>query len=152
MKQGDSLSEVGRLVGRAASTMMRWPNARRWSGARALKVRFSSGRPTSLMEAQRKPIVKLPLKGTMANGFGTELWTSGCVAVLIRKPCRARFHRSHVARLLHDLDFSWRKPERRVLERNEQKIEQWKRKRWPQVKKPPRGWLPAPSLFMNPGS
>ena len=45
-----------------------------------------------------------------------------------------QFHRSHVARLLHELGFSCQKPERRALERDEEKIEDWKCKRWPQVK------------------
>lgn len=152
MKQGYSLNEVGRLVGCAASSVMRWRNARRRGGDQALKVRFSSGRPASLTEAQRKQIVKLLLKGAMANGFSTELWTSGRVAALIQKHCRVRFHRSHVARLLHDLGFSCQKPERRALERDEEKIEQWKRQRWPQVKKTLRGWVPTSSLSMNPGS
>lgn len=41
----------------------------------------------------------------MANGFRTELWTTGRVALFIRKHFRVRFHRGHVAHVLHELGF-----------------------------------------------
>lgn len=152
LDEGYSLNEVGRLVGSAPSSVMRWRDARQSGGEEALKVRFSPGRPATLTSAQRHQIVKLLLKGAMANGFGTELWTTGRVASLIHKRCRVQFHRSHVARLLHELGFSCQKPERRALERDEDKIEAWKRQRWPQVKKTLRGWVLTSSLPTNPAS
>ncbi|MGH8291681.1 MAG: winged helix-turn-helix domain-containing protein [Steroidobacteraceae bacterium] len=152
LEEGYSLNEVGRMVGSAASSVMRWRDALQSGGEAALKVRFSPGRPSTLTATQRGKIVKLLLKGAMANGFSTELWTSARVAVLIQKHCRVHFHRSHVTRLLHELGFSCQKPERRALERGEEKIEQWKRKRWPQVKKTPRGWVPTSFFATNPAS
>jgi transposase len=152
LEEGYSLNEVGRMVGSAPSSVMRWRDALQSGGEEALKVRFSPGRPATLTDAQRGKIVALLLKGAMANGFGTELWTTGRVATLIQKRCRVQFHRSHVARLLHELGFSCQKPERRALERDEEKIEEWKRKRWPQVKKTLRGWVPTSSLSTNPDS
>lgn len=152
LEEGYSLNEVGRMIGSAPSSVMRWRDALQSGGEEALKVRFSPGRPPALTAAQRKQVVKLLLKGAIANDFSTELWTTGRVAILIQKHCRVQFHRSHVARLLHELGFSCQKPERRALERDEEKIEEWKRKRWPQVKKTLRGWVPTSSLSMNPGS
>jgi len=152
LEEGYSLNEVGRMIGSAPSSVMRWRDALQSGGEEALKVRFSPGRPATLTDAQRKRIVALLLKGAIANGFGTELWTTGRVATLIQKRCRVQFHRSHVARLLHELGFSCQKPERRALERDEEKIEAWKRQRWPQVKKTLRGWVPTSSLSTNPDS
>lgn len=152
LDEGYSLNEVGRMVGSAPSSVMRWRDTRENGGEEALKVRFSPGRPPALTDPQRKQIVKLLLKGAMTNGFSTELWTTGRVAILIQKHCRIQFHRSHVARLLHELGFSCQKPERRALERDEEKIEEWKRKHWPQVKKTLRGWVPTSSFATNPGS
>lgn len=152
LDEGYSLNEVGRMVGSAASSVMRWRDARQNGGEEALKVRFSSGRPSALSEAQRKQLVKRLLKGAMANGFSTELWTSARVARLIQQHCRVRFHRSHVARLLHELGFSCQKPQRRALERDEARIEEWKRKEWPRIKKTLRGWVPTSSLPTNPAS
>ncbi|MGH8227797.1 MAG: winged helix-turn-helix domain-containing protein [Steroidobacteraceae bacterium] len=149
LDEGFSLNEVGRMLGASASSVMRWRDAVDSGGEEALKVRFSPGRPASLTEMQRKKLVKLLLKGAMANGFSTELWTTRRVASLIEEHCRVRFHRGHVARLLHEMGFSCQKPERRALERDEGKIEEWKRKRWPQVKKTLRGWVPTSSLPTN---
>jgi transposase len=152
LEEGYSLNEVGRIVDVAPSSVMRWRDARKSGGEKALKVQFSPGRPATLTNRQRRKIVKLLLKGAMANGFSTELWTTRRVGSLIEQHCAVRFHRSHVARLLHDLGFSCQKPERRALERDEEKIEQWKRKRWPQVKKTLRGWVPTSFLPTNPAS
>jgi transposase len=150
LDQGFSLNQIGRMLDLAPSSVMRWRDARERGGEESLKVRFSTGRPRSLTDRQRRKLAKLLLKGAMANGFNTELWTTRRVASLIEQHCQVQFHRSHVARLLHDLGFSCQKPERRALERDEQKIEDWKRKRWPQVKKTLRGWVPTSSLSTNP--
>ena len=150
LDQGFSLNQIGRLLDVAPSSVMRWRDARTSGGEEALKVQFSPGRPAMLTPRQRRKIVTLLLKGAMANGFGIELWTAQRVGRLIERHCGVRFHRAHVARLLHDLGFSCQKPERRALERNEEKIEEWKRKRWSQVKKTLRGGVPTSSLPMNP--
>ena len=68
-----------------------------------------------LTAAQRRRVTKLLLRGAIAHGFGAELWTIARVALVIQEHCRVRFHRSHVARLLHELGFSCQKPEHRAL-------------------------------------
>jgi transposase len=149
LDEGYTLGEVGRMADCAASSVMRWRDARASGGDRALKVRSTPGRPASLSDAQRQRIIRKLMKGAMANGFGTELWTIGRVGTVIHRCCDVQFHRSHVARLLHDFGFSCQKPERRALERDEARIEQWKRKDWPRVKKTLRGWVRTSSLPMN---
>ena len=149
LDEGYSLGEVGRMSGCAASSVMRWRDTRQRGGDQALKVRATPGRPPSLSEAQRQRVIKKLVKGAMDNGFSTELWTTGRVATVIQRCCRIHFHRSHVARLLHEFGFSCQKPERRALERDEARIEQWKRKDWPRVKKTLRGWVRTASSPMN---
>ena len=134
LDEGFSFNEVGRMLGAAASSVMRWRDTAEGGGEEALKVR-SPPRPPTLTDRQGRTLVKLLLKGAMANGFSTELWTARRVGTLIQQHCRVQFHRSHVARLLHELGFSCQKPERRALKCDERKIEEWKRTRWPQVKK-----------------
>ena len=77
---GNSLNEVGRQIGCNPSSVMRWRDARRRGGARALEVRFSPGRPWKLDPAQRKRLVRLLLKGPMAQGYRTNLWTTARTA------------------------------------------------------------------------
>jgi transposase len=152
LEEGYSLAEVGRMSGCAASSVMRWRDALDRGGEQALKVRVSSGRPAALDERQRRQIVRMLMRGAVANGFETELWTTSRVAGLIHKAFRVRFHRSHVARLLHDLGFSCQKPERCAIERDERRIERWKRRDWPRVKKTLRGWVPTSSSPTNPAA
>lgn len=149
---GYSLTEVGRMTDSAASSVMRWRDARARGGSQALKVRPTPGRPPALSNAQRQRIIKRLMKGAMANGFTTELWTTSRVAAIILQCCKVQYHRSHVARLLHDFGFSCQKPERRALERDEARIEEWKHKDWPRVKKTPRGWVRTSSLPTSPAS
>ena len=146
---GLSLNAVGRRRGCHASSVMRWRDARRRGGAKALRVRFSPGRPWKLSAAQRKRLITLLLEGPIAQGYRTNLWTTTRIAELIRRKFGVRSHRAHVGRLMHSLRWSPQKPERRALERDEKKIERWKKEDWPRVKKTLRGWAPTSSLPMN---
>lgn len=149
LDEGYSLTEVGRLTDSAASSVMRWRDARARGGSLALKVRSAPGRPPALSNAQRQRIIQRLMKGAMANGFTTELWTASRVAAVIHQCCKVQYHRSHVARLLHDFGFSCQKPERRAIERDEARIEQWKRKDGPRVKKTLHGWVRTSSSPTN---
>src|SRR5215467_3193458 len=120
---GHSLNEVGRRIGCDASSVMRWRNARWRKGAEGLKVRFSPGRPPRLNSQKRKRLVKQLLQGPLTHGYRTNLWTTARIAELIQREFGVRYHRDHVGRLMHALNWSPQKPERRALERNEQAIE-----------------------------
>jgi len=124
---------------------MRWRDARRVGGQEALRVRFSPGRPPKLNARERRRLVQLLLRGAQAHGHATDLWTTTRVAQVIFREFRVRYHRAHVGRPLHSLGWSVQKPERRALERNEERIEHWKREVWPRIKKKPRGWAPTSS-------
>ena len=143
LDQGLSLNEVGRLIGCNASSVMRWRDARRRGGKKALKVRFSPGRPRKLSGTQRKKLVKMLLKGSIAQGYSTNLWTTARIAEVIQQEFGITYHRDHVGKLMHELRWSPQKPERRAVERNDRAIEEWKRQRWPRVKKTPLGWAPT---------
>lgn len=152
LDEGHSLNEVGRIVGCAASSVMRWRNARKKGGERALKVKSSPGRPPRLGPRQRRELVRLLLQGAMAHGYRTELWTTARIAELIEKKFGVHYHRDHVGRLMHSLNWSHQKPTRRATERKEEEIERWKREEWPRVKKTLHGWVPTSSSPTNPGS
>lgn len=139
---GYSMNEAGRRIGCHASSVMRWRDVRRRGGARALRVRCSPGRPLKLDQAKRKRLVALLLRGPLAQGYRTNLWTTARIAEVIRREFGVQYHRDHVGRLMHRLQWSAQKPERRALERNEKAIEGWKQKNWPRIKKTLRGWAP----------
>src|SRR6516164_6042951 len=152
LNAGHSLNEVGRRIGCNPSSVMRWRDAWRRGGANALRVRFSPGRPWKLNAPQRKRLVRLLLQGPLAHGYRTNLWTTARIAVLIEGELGVRYHRDHIGRLMHSLNWSHQKPERRALERDEQAIARWKQKDWPRVKKTLRGWVPTSSCAWIRGS
>ena len=145
LKADLSFNEVGRRIQCAASSVMRGFNAWRRGGAKALRVRSSPGRPLKLGAAQRYRVVKVLLKGPIAHGSRTNLWTTARIAEVIQQEFGVHYHRDHIGRLMHSLNWSHQKPETRAVERDEKAIERWKRKDWPRVKKTPRGWAPISS-------
>ena len=152
LKRRLSLNEVARQLGCAASSVMRWRNAFDGGGPAALKVRPAPGRPPKLTARQQQRLVSVLLKGAMAHGYRTELWTTARIAEVIARTFQVPYHRDHVGRLMHKLGWSHQKPEARALQRDEQRIAHWKRRVWPRVKKTPRGWAPTSSSSTSPGS
>jgi transposase len=131
---------------------MRWRNAWRRRGADALKVGASPGRPLKLKASQRRRLLRLLLQGPLAHGYNTNVWTTARIAELIRREFAVSYHRDHIGRLMHSLNWSHQKPEKRAIERNEEAIEHWKGKDWPRIKKTLCGWGPISSLPTNPDS
>ena len=135
LHQGLSLTEVARQIGCHPSSVMRWRDAQQQSGEAGLRAKPAPGRPPKLTERQREQLIQILLQGAMARGYSTELWTTQRIADVIEQECGGRYHRDHVGRLLHRLGWSCQKPDRRALERDEDKIEKWKREEWPRIKK-----------------
>lgn len=135
LDEGLSLNEVARRIDCQASSVMRWRDRRDEVGEKVYEVGTSPGRPPKLSLAQKRRLVRLIAKGPLAHGYKTDIWTCDRVRQLIWREFRVRYHRDHVGRLLHQLGLSPQKPERRALERDEERIERWKRTRWSQVKK-----------------
>jgi transposase len=149
LDEGRSLNEVARLIDCAPSSVMRWRDRRRRGGEKGLKVRISPGRPPKLSLTRCRKLLQLLLRGAMASGYSTQLWTTARIAEVIRKRFRVEYHRDHVGRLMHRLGWSHQKPQKRALERDEGKIRKFLREEWPRVKKTPRGWVPTSSLLTN---
>jgi transposase len=106
-------------------------------------VGFSPGRPRKLTRSQERRLLRILLKGAIANGYRTELWTTKRVAEVIRRTFHVPCHFNTAGLHLHRFGWTHQKPEPRALERDEKAIERWKRKDLPRVKKTPRGWVPT---------
>jgi transposase len=152
LDEGLSLNEVGRRIGCAPSSVLRWRNRLADEGPEGLAVRSAPGRPPKLSESQLRRLVRILLKGALARGYRTELWTTARIAEVIEEAFGVQYHRDQVGRLMHRLGWSSQKPERRALERDDERIERWKREEWPRVKKTPNGWVPTSSSSTNPDS
>lgn len=138
-----TLNEVARRIACSPSSVMRWRD--RWNalGENGLKVGTSPGRPTKMSKQQKGELLQLLLQGPMAFGWGTDVWTTKRIAVLIHRKFSIDYHFTHVARILHALNWSPQKPERRALERNEARVQKWKATDWRRIKRTSRGWAPT---------
>jgi transposase len=130
--------EVARRVGVAKSSVSGWAKRLNEGGLDALRSGRALGRPAGLDAAQRSELVKALKQGAMAHGFPTELWTLPRVGRLIEDRFGLRYSEPHVWRILRRLGFSPQRPSKRALERDEKAIREWKRRRWPSLKKTPR--------------
>jgi transposase len=138
LAEGFSPVEVARQVGVDRRSVRRWKAASRRGGARALAAKPAAGRPRRLAARDLTRLRRLIMKGAVAAGLPTDLWTCPRVSWLIRREFDVQYHPAHVSRLLHGLGFSPQKPTRRALERDEERIKAWIEQDWPRVKKTPR--------------
>jgi len=127
--------EVVRRVGVARQVAYRWHQAWEAGGEAALTSKGSAGPKARITPSQTEQIVAALLKGPGAQGYKTQLWTLPRVAALIQTLTGIRYHPGHVWRILGNLGFSCQRPERRAIERDEEAIRQWKRAKWPALKK-----------------
>ena len=132
------VSEVARSLGVARQVAYRWREAWEKGGEAALASKGPAGPKVRITDAQLEEIVAALIKGPIARGYKTQLWTLPRVAALIKDLTGVEYHPGHVWRILGSLGFSCQRPERRAIERDEEAIRQWKQVGWPQLKKKPR--------------
>lgn len=142
LARGVSQANVARELGVSRQTSSNWA-AMLAEDPQAWRRR-NLGRPGTVTDAHLGQLAKMLVAGATANGFPTELWTLGRVAKLIEREFGVRYSIVHVWRLLRQMGFSSQRPTGRAMQRDEPAIAQWKAKRWPWLKKKPRGNV-APS-------
>jgi transposase len=132
---GYTLNQAARQIGCSSSSVVYWFHARRRGGEKALHVRFSPGRPRKLTPRQERPLIQLLAQGPLKRGYRTNVWTSKRIAQLIDEEFGICYHPNHIGRLMFRLGWSHQKPKKHAAERDPEKIERWKRKKWPRIKK-----------------
>ena len=135
LREGLSQSEVARRVGVHRQSVSRWARELEQSGVRGLRKAGRTGRPPKLSPAQLRDIERALGRGPEAFGFATGLWSASRVRELIEYRTGVRYHEAHVWRILRKLNWTCQRPAGRALERDEQAIRNWKRYRWPHIKK-----------------
>jgi transposase len=93
------------------------------------------GRTPYLDAEQKQRLVEILLKGPLAAGYPTDLWTCPRVAEVIAREFGVHYHVDYVWQVLRDLGWSCQKPEQRARERDEKAIERWRKREWPRIKK-----------------
>jgi len=113
--QGPGVCEVARRVGVWPGSLVRWRDACRRAGEEGLRAKRHPGaRPAcglhadrpKLAPGERPELAELLLKGPLAHGYRTDLWTLQRVAQLIEKHFGVRYHPGSVWRLLRAMGWS----------------------------------------------
>src|SRR6266571_2374610 len=138
LQQGVPQAEVARRVGVHRQSVSRWAQQLQRGGQRALKKAGRAGRKPRLRPEDLRRIEPGLKRGPQALGYETTLWTSSRVAQLIEHECGVKYDPSQAWRILRQLGWSCQRPTGRALERDEAKIQQWKKGRWPKLKKRPK--------------
>ena len=138
LRQGVPQADVARRVAVCRQSVSRWARQLELGGLRALNKTGSAGRKPRLRPEDLRRIERGLKRGPEALGYETSLWTSWRVAHLIERECAVKYHPSQAWRILRQLGWSCQRPTGRALERNEEKVQQWKRERWPELKKRPK--------------
>lgn len=128
-------SEIGRRLKVSNQTVSRWRKEHQEGGSVALRGAGRAGRLPCLSEADKARLVELLLQGPERLGYETPLWTCPRVADLIQQNFGVEYHPGHVWRILRQLNWSVQQPVGRALERDEARIDDWKHRRWPEIKK-----------------
>jgi transposase len=128
-------SEIGRRLRVSNQTVSRWRKEYQQGGNVALRGAGRAGRLPCLDEADKNRLVDLLQQGPERLGYETPLWTCQRVADLIERDFQISYHPGHVWRILGQLNWSVQQPVGRALERNQTAIDEWKRQRWPEIKK-----------------
>ena len=128
-------AEVARRLGATPTSVNRWYQAWKGQGEEGLKRKGPPGYKPRLSPEQLEQLEEALLAGPAAAGYATELWTAPRVRKLIWDRFRVRYHESHVWLLLRKLGWTCQKPAKRALERDEEAIQHWVKRRWPRVKR-----------------
>jgi len=133
--RGVRQAEVARRLGVSTASVNRWHQAWKEQGESGLRRKAAPGPPPRLSAKQCQQLEEALLAGPTKAGYATELWTGPRVKKLIWDRFRVRYHRGHVWLLLRKLGWTCQKPATRAVEREEEAIQTWVKKRWPRIKK-----------------
>lgn len=135
LRQGLNQNQVAKRLGVTRGAVNHWVKAYENGGRKALKAKPHPGAPPKLTDVQMALIPGILLKGALAHGYADNLWTCPRVARVVEDRLGVRYHPGHVWWLLHDLGWTWQKPRRQALERDQRSINRWLRKDWPRIRR-----------------
>ena len=137
-RKGVTAAEIARQLGVGHQTVSEWRKAWRQGGRAALRAKGRVGRPSKLSPTELRKVEKALTKGAEANGYTTDVWTLPRAAAVIERVTGVSYHPGYVWYILRkQLRWSWQRPARRAVEREEAAIERWVDQSWPRLKKEP---------------
>lgn len=143
-KNGHTQADVARRLKVSPEAVREWHAAWETGGVSALKSKGKPGPKPTLTPRNITRIERALMKGPLAHGYHTELWTLERIRHVIKDATGHSYGTTHTWRILTSiLGWSSQKPETRAKERNGKGIQRWVRHTWPQVKGGREKWARA---------
>lgn len=105
----------------------------------SLSATVACGPTARLTADQQEELRTLLQEGALDHGFPDDTWTTRRISELIGRTFDVWYHRDHVRKLLHRLNFTPQMPDGRAAERNELKIASWREQTAPELEKKSHG-------------
>lgn len=140
LQNGLNPPEVPEIVGVSRQSVYRWKNTYKeegWDGLDA-KENPNRSRDPKLRDEKLPELEQLLLEGAEAHGFEGQLWTLPRVVRLIEEQFDTNVSIWSARRYLDKLDWSNQRPQRRAVERDPERIDEW-RDNWHYREKKPNG-------------
>jgi len=123
VNEGESPEDVARFLGCGRSSVYTWLKLAKQS-IEKLAARPHPGPTPRLAAPQLEELEGLLLRGAVAHGWPTELWTAARAAELIERRFGIHFHPEHVRKILRRrMRWTSQKPQRKARERDEVAID-----------------------------
>lgn len=129
--------DIAEALGVSRPAVSQWSAAVREGGSEALRARPRLGAPPKLGDAQLQMIPERLSQGAEAYGFRGDVLTCARIAKIIEWEFGVSYSKSHVSRLMKQVEWTPQKPIERATQRDEAQIEQWRTEVWPELKKRP---------------
>lgn len=133
--QGWKQRHIATALDVTEGAVSRWLKTSRQEGKDGLRARSHPGRPPELSTAKKRLIPDFLSHGAEAYGFRGDLWTCPRVVKVIEQEFGVSYHRSHVARILKELNWTPQQPIEKAIQRNEQEIVCWRKEVWLEMKR-----------------
>lgn len=140
--KGIQQAEVARRLKVSRAAVHYWYITWQKKGKDGLRSNRPGPKPR-LTEERLARVKKALVRGPLAAGYDTNLWTLVRVAEVIRRKARVSYGTSQVWYLLHSLGWTSQKPETRYRNRNESAIKRWKKESWQRIQKRGQKLMPA---------
>lgn len=131
-KNGHAITTIADMYGVHRVTVHRWIN--RSKNDASISRLPGSGRPSVLTDLQAARLLKIVLKPASKYGFETDFWTSSRLMAITKKKLKVVVSRSTMCKMLRDADYSYKKPEPRYYEANDEARKEWSEITVPQIK------------------
>ena len=128
------VSDVAERIGVHRVTVQRWKSRMQKQGDDSWRKVRQPGKQPKLSRKQQKKLTDILVKGALARGYPTDLWTLKRVAEVIKKEFGVEYNVTHIWRVLRSLGFSSQVPQLVAKEKDDVFVKEWVGKEWPKIR------------------